>query len=167
MIGNRGLDPSERNKNLSFIHFIPAETAARGHMAQPVHEGIDLLPIAGLSGELQQPFAKSRVQRAPLGAGDEPGLLNEVFIGTEGDVFHSNRVYAKIVRYCVVRIPVSPSRWLGAQSPRSLDAGTLRFRESFGHGGQTRVAEDYKSESSRKTGGPSCDTMTAGELENA
>jgi len=66
-------------------------------MAQAMHEGINLLPIAGLSGELQQPFAKSRVQRAPLGAGDEPCLLDEVFIGTEGNVFHANKVYTKIV----------------------------------------------------------------------
>ena len=47
-------------------------------MAQPSHEGGDLLPIAGLGGELQKPCSKSRVQRAPLGAGDLPGLLDEV-----------------------------------------------------------------------------------------
>ena len=66
-------------------------------MAQPSHEGLDLLPIAGLGGELQKPFSKSRVQRAPLGAGDLSGLLDEIFIGTESNVLHTNIVYTKIV----------------------------------------------------------------------
>jgi len=66
-------------------------------MAKPPHEGIHLLPTTVLRGELKQPFAKGRVQGASLGASDLAGLLKEVFIGTEGHVFHTSLVYTKIV----------------------------------------------------------------------
>ncbi len=66
-------------------------------MAKPPHERIHLLPTAVLCGELKQPFAKGRVQGSPLGASDLPGLLKEVFIGTEGHVLHTGLVYTKIV----------------------------------------------------------------------
>ena len=96
-MGTAGLDPVGRKKNLPFIHFIPAESTAGGDVAKSPHQGIDLLPIAGLSGELQQPFPKSRVERPPLGAGDLPGLLNEVVIGTKSNVLHTNTRYTIIV----------------------------------------------------------------------
>ena len=66
-------------------------------MAEPPHQGFHLLAIAGLSGELQQPFAKSRVQCPPLGAGHLPGLLNEIVIGTESNILHTESVYTRIV----------------------------------------------------------------------
>jgi len=69
-------------------------------MAKPPHEGIHLLPTTVLCSELQQPFAKGRVQRAPLGAGYLPGLLDEVFIGTQSNVLHTDTVYTSIVRTC-------------------------------------------------------------------
>jgi len=66
-------------------------------MAKPPHQGIHFLATAALGGELKQPFAKGRVQGSPLGASDLPGLLKEVFVGTEGYVLHTDPVYTKIV----------------------------------------------------------------------
>jgi hypothetical protein len=51
-------------------------------MAQSPHEGINILPAAGPSGKLNQPFAKSRIQGLTLRSGYKSGLLNEVLIGT-------------------------------------------------------------------------------------
>src|SRR5271165_2954592 len=84
-------------KNLSLIHFVPAEAAASGDVAKSSHEGVYFLPIARLGSELQQPFSKCRVERPPLGTGHLTGLFNEVFVGTEGDVLHTKSVYTKTV----------------------------------------------------------------------
>lgn len=69
-------------KNLPFIHFVPAEMTPCLNMAQSPHEGINILPAAGPSGKLNQPFAKSRIQGLALRSGYKSGLLNEVLIGT-------------------------------------------------------------------------------------
>ena len=66
-------------------------------MAKPPHEGIHLLPTAVLRRELKQPLSESRIQGSPLGSGDLAGLLKQVFIGTEGHVFHATLVYTKLV----------------------------------------------------------------------
>ena len=44
---------------------------------------------------------KAAFKRPPLGAGHLPGLLDEVFVGTQGDILHTVTVYTKIVRFNV------------------------------------------------------------------
>ncbi len=50
-------------------------------MAKPIHKRINLAHVASLRGELKQPFAKGRVQRLPLGAGNCSGLFDQILVG--------------------------------------------------------------------------------------
>ena len=80
-------------KNLTLIHFIPAEAVASLDMTKAPHECVHLLPIAGLSGKLQQPLPEGCVEGPALRAGNQPRLLNQVLIGAESDILHTILAY--------------------------------------------------------------------------
>ena len=84
-------------KNLPFIHLVPAEAPSRLHMLQSLHQGVELLRAAILCRDLFEPFAEHSIERLMLRFGQKARLLNQSLICTEGDVFHTEVVYTKIV----------------------------------------------------------------------
>jgi predicted transcriptional regulator len=62
-------------------------------MLEAAHQRVEFLGAAGVSGETPQPFAKGGVEGGVLGSGDEASLLDEGFIGAEGDFLHTRTVY--------------------------------------------------------------------------
>jgi len=74
-------------KNLPFIHLVPGEAAAGVHAAQPLHQGVKLLPASRLPGELQQPFPKRGIESPALRAGDKARLLDQVLVCAEREYF--------------------------------------------------------------------------------
>ena len=65
---------------------------------EALHHGIEALSISGALGELRKPLAERLVEGSALGAGDGARAFNEVFVGAEGDVFHTIIVYTSYVR---------------------------------------------------------------------
>ena len=57
-------------------------------MLKTAHQRVHRCPCASLRGVLLQPFAEGRIQRLVLGLGHEPGLLNQLFLGAQGYIFH-------------------------------------------------------------------------------
>src|SRR5271157_4758618 len=109
-------------KNLTLIHFIPAEVAASVDMTKASHECVHLLPIAGLSGKLQQPFPEGCVEGPALRAGHQPCLLNQVLIGTESNVLHTVSVYTRTVRSALESsVGMTNSTWLREPRDNDLD----------------------------------------------
>ena len=53
-------------KNLSLIHFVPAEVPARIDMLQVFHQPIETLGVSRALCELREPFADRRVQYPAL-----------------------------------------------------------------------------------------------------
>jgi len=66
-------------------------------VTQTPHERIHRRTASGLRGILFQPFAKGRIQRLMLRTSYKPGLFDQVFIGAEGNVFHTLPVYTIFV----------------------------------------------------------------------
>ena len=67
-------------------------------MAKTAHQCIDRRTASRLRRILFQPFPKSRIEGLVLRSSHQPCLLDEVFIGTQSNVFHTNTVYTIIVR---------------------------------------------------------------------
>src|ERR1700693_6161202 len=84
-------------KNLPFIHLVPAEAPPRLHMLQSLHQGIKLLRAATSCCTLFQPFAQHSIEGLMLRFGQQARLLNQLFICTEGNVFHTKTVYTIFV----------------------------------------------------------------------
>ena len=84
-------------KNLPFIHFVPAEAPPRLYMFQSLHQSVELLRTPAACCKLFQPFAEHSIERLMLRFGQEPRLLNQLLIGTEGNVFHTKIVYTIFV----------------------------------------------------------------------
>ena len=84
-------------KNLSLIQFIPAEATACIDVVHALHHRVEALGVSCGLGELGKPIAESIVERSALGAGDEAGPLDQVFVGAQGDVFHTRIVYTDFV----------------------------------------------------------------------
>jgi hypothetical protein len=84
-------------KNLSLIELVPAEAAARIDMAQLAHQRIESPGVRLALCKLQEPLAKGSVQGAALCAGNGTGTLDQVFVGAQGDVFHTEIVYTIFV----------------------------------------------------------------------
>jgi hypothetical protein len=76
-------------KNLALIHFVPAEAPSCLYMLQAFHQRIKLLRAAALCRKLFQPLSEHGVQRFMLGFGQQARLLDQLFIRTKGDVFHT------------------------------------------------------------------------------
>lgn len=74
-------------------------------MAKAPHQRIDGRPASRLRGVLLKPFPKGCIQRLVLRPRDQPGLLNEVFVGTEGNIFHTMIVYTISVYSTVFNLP--------------------------------------------------------------
>src|SRR6267378_2278887 len=84
-------------KNLPFIHLVPAEAPPRLYMLQSLHQSIELLRAAASRCKLFQPFAEHSIERLMLRFGQQARLLNQLLIGTEGNVFHTKAVYTSFV----------------------------------------------------------------------
>jgi hypothetical protein len=65
--------------------------------AEPIHQGIVLLSLARLMRELYEPFAESVIEGPLLGSSEVAGPFDEVSVGTEGDVLHTQTVYTILV----------------------------------------------------------------------
>src|SRR5271157_327025 len=76
-------------KNLALIHLVPAEAPPRLHVPQAFHQSVELLRAAALCRKLFQPLTEHSVERLMAGFGQEARLLDQLFIRTEGDVFHT------------------------------------------------------------------------------
>ena len=73
-------------KNLPLIHLVPGEATAGVEAAQPLHQGVKLLPASRLPGELQ-PLPKRGIESPALRAGDEARLLDQVLVCAEREYF--------------------------------------------------------------------------------
>src|SRR5580658_4674395 len=85
-------------KNLSLIHFFPAEMAARVDILQAHHQGIESLDVSRALGELREPFTERIVDGSALLACDEARALDQVLVGAEGNVLHT-RIVCTILVY--------------------------------------------------------------------
>ena len=79
-------------KILTYIHLVPGKVAARLDVAQPFHQRINLPRVPALRRILQQPSAKSRIERRALGTDKKQGRLDQVVIRAEGNVLPANPV---------------------------------------------------------------------------
>lgn len=61
------------------------------------HERIHSRASAILSGVLLEPLTECRVERRMTRLGDESSLLDQILIGAQGYVFHTNLVYTIFV----------------------------------------------------------------------
>lgn len=62
-------------------------------MTKPPHEGVHFLRFPRLRGELQQPLTESGIWGFALCPHHWTGLFNQIFVGTERNIFHGIRVY--------------------------------------------------------------------------
>ena len=85
--------------NLPFIHVGPGEVTPGADVTEALHQGVHLLCAPRLRRILLQPFPKNRIEGFVLGAGNKPGLLDEVCVGTQGHVSHTKTVYTTCVQY--------------------------------------------------------------------
>jgi len=74
-------------KCLALIHFIACVGAIGLDVAEPGHERLVFLSNAILRRILDEPFAKGSVERLALLPGDRASSLNQMLVGSEGDVF--------------------------------------------------------------------------------
>ena len=84
---------SVSRKNLPLIHLIPRKVATGLDIGKAAHQGVERSSIAGSCSVLLEPFAECRVQSLMLRFGHGSGLLDQRFLGTEGDVLHTKAVY--------------------------------------------------------------------------
>src|ERR1700719_2620644 len=103
-------------KTLPFIHLVPAEAPPRLHMLQSLHQGVELLRAATSCCKLFQPFAEHSIERLMLRFGQQARLLDQLFIGTEGDVFHTKAVYTIFVQPASVLLPSVGKIWERTQN---------------------------------------------------
>jgi len=110
-------------KNLSLIHLFPREMPARPHGLDPAHELIEACRVRARRCVLRQPIAEGVIQGLALVASDLAGLIDQIFVGTEGDVSHRFSVHEN--RAHCNRI------WRG--SPTGIFAAAYRhYAEGFG-----------------------------------
>jgi hypothetical protein len=62
-------------KKRSLIHFIAGKAAARVYIFPLSHQGIKILDVPFLGGEVLKPFAEGGILGPTLGVSDGPGLL--------------------------------------------------------------------------------------------
>src|ERR1051325_7192419 len=85
---------------LSLIHLVAGELAAgRGSRLPNVpHQSTVLLRIILARDHFIKPVAEHLVQCLVLNSGDLARLVDEVVLGAEGKVFHTNPVYTTFVQ---------------------------------------------------------------------
>lgn len=66
---------------------------ARPHRLDPAHELIEACRVRARRCVLRQPIAESVIQGLALVVSDLAGLIDQIFIGTEGDVSHESSVH--------------------------------------------------------------------------
>jgi len=69
-------------KNLSLIHVVSAEVAARIDVAHLLHQRIETLGVSRTLSELCQPFTECRIQSPALGMCNRARSLDQVFVRT-------------------------------------------------------------------------------------
>ncbi len=84
-------------KNLPFIHLVPTEAPSRLYMLQSLHQSVELLRATTLCCKLFKPFAEHGIKRLVLRFGQQARLLDQLLIGTKGNVFHTEVVYTIVV----------------------------------------------------------------------
>ena len=72
--------------------------AASLDVPKPPHEFVVLFCTVLLSRELDEPFAKSRIQSGVLLPGLVSSQFDEVFVSTQGNVFHEHSVHGYRVK---------------------------------------------------------------------
>src|SRR5579872_984146 len=85
-------------KNLPLIHFVSGVWSGRLNVPQPLHKRLNRSTATDLRRILFQPLAERGVQSCAAGLCDQSSLLDQVFVGTERYVFHTNLVYTILVR---------------------------------------------------------------------
>jgi len=66
-------------------------------LSETFHQGVVFFSLACLLRKLHQPFTECVVQSAFLCASELPSLLNQLFISTQSDIFHTKIVYTVFV----------------------------------------------------------------------
>jgi len=89
-------------KNLSLIHFVPAEVSPGIHVPHVIHQRIEALCVPRALRELRKPFPECRVQSSALRSRDRARPLDQVLVGAQGNIFHTKLVYTFFVRFSVV-----------------------------------------------------------------
>ena len=87
-------------KNLSLIHLFPREMPARPHRIDPAHELIEACRVGARRCVLRQPIAEGVIQGLALVASDLAGLIDQIFVGAEGNVSHECSVH-EIRVHCI------------------------------------------------------------------
>ena len=81
-------------KDLPLIQLVSGVLAVNPHIfSGALHQGVVLLQPALAAGELLQPLAEGGIQGSALIGGGPAGLLDEVFVGAEGNVLHEFSVH--------------------------------------------------------------------------
>ena len=80
-------------KNLSLIHLFPREMPARTHRIDAAHELVEACRVRARRCVLRQPIAESVVQGLALVVSDLAGLIDQIFVGAEGDISHECSVH--------------------------------------------------------------------------
>ena len=102
-------------KNLALIHFVSGEATAGVDVTKAAHDGVHFFTVARLRGKLHQPFPEHGIERLALRARQETRLLNQVFVGAEGNILHTILVYTiSVLRF----FPISSKR--AGQGPAGL-----------------------------------------------
>jgi hypothetical protein len=73
-------------KYLALIHFIAREVPARLDIAESAHQGIECGSPASPGSVRLQPLPKCGIQGLALGLGHKPGLVDQRFVRTQGDI---------------------------------------------------------------------------------
>src|SRR5579862_9350837 len=84
-------------KNLPLIHFVSGVWSGRLDVPQALHKRRNGSTAADLRRILFQPLAECGVQSRAARLCDQSRLLDQVFVGTERDVFHTKLVYTILV----------------------------------------------------------------------
>ncbi len=66
-------------------------------MLEILHQRIECLCVGFAGCELSKPFAEGLIEGPSLCASNSPRLLDKIFFGAQGDVFHTRTVYTILV----------------------------------------------------------------------
>jgi hypothetical protein len=84
-------------KYLALIHFVAREVPAGLDIAESAHQSIECGPPASTGSVHLEPFPKCSIQGLALRLGHKPGLIDQRFVGTQGNVLHTKQVYTIFV----------------------------------------------------------------------
>jgi hypothetical protein len=84
-------------KYLALIHFVAREVPAGLDIPESAHQSIECGTAASTGSVHLEPFPKCSIQSLALRLGHKPGLIDQRFVGTEGNVLHTKKVYTIFV----------------------------------------------------------------------